>query len=147
MTSDFASTLLISRTPTKIRTLAVLLVLVTLARPTLAQKAPDNSAIDNLYKQGIRSLQQRDLDAARADFEKVVRLAPNAPEGHNSLGWVLMSTGKIDDAITQFHTALRLKADFLQAHINLAIALTPSRENDPTSDHPSHAVNIAPLHL
>src|SRR5260370_1548755 len=125
MTSDFASTLLISRTPTKIRTLAALLVLVTLARPALAQKAPDNSAIDNLYKQGIRSLQRRDLDAARADFEKVVRLAPNAPEGHNSLGWVLMSTRNIDDALTPFHTPLSLKPDFLPPPFNLAIALPP----------------------
>src|SRR5260370_32749168 len=116
MTSDLASTLLISRTPTKIRTLAALLVLVTLARPALAQKAPDNSAIDNLYQHGIRSLQQRDLDAARADFEKVVRLAPNAPVGHKSLGCVLLTTGNIDHAITQFHTALSLKAAFLHAH-------------------------------
>ena len=108
----------------KIRALVALLVLVTLAGPALAQKAPDKSAIDNLYKQGIGSLQEGDLDAARANFEKVVGLAPNAPEGHNSLGWVLMSIGKTDDAITQFRTALKLNADFLQAHINLAHALS-----------------------
>ena len=144
LTSDFAGTFLISRTATKIRALAALLVLGTLAGLALAQKAPDKSAIDNLYKQGVRSLQAGDLDAARADFEKVVRLAPNAPEGHNSLGWVLMSTGKIDDAITQFRTALRLNADFLQAHINLAHALSAKGDNDAAVKEARVAVKLAP---
>src|SRR5271169_1829232 len=110
------------------RVLQALLFLVTLACPAVAQKAPDKSAIDSLYKKGVQSLQQGDLDTARADFEKFVRLAPNSPEGHNSLGWVLMSTGKIDDAIPQFRTAVRLNTDFLQAHINLANALAAKGE-------------------
>src|SRR5664279_1824510 len=54
---DFAGTFLISLTSTKMRALAALLALATLAGPALAQEAPDKSAMDNLYKQGVRSLQ------------------------------------------------------------------------------------------
>src|ERR1700730_14029246 len=106
----------------------LLVTLVTFSRPGTAQKAPDTSAVDSLYKRGLQSLQQGNIEAARADFEKVVRLAPNVPEGHNSLGWVLMSTGKLDEAIPQFRTALKLNPNFLPAHINLANALLANRE-------------------
>src|SRR5271166_4759784 len=126
------------------RVLQALLFFVTLPWPAVAQKAPDKSAIDSLYKKGVQSLQQGDLDAARANFEKVVRLAPNSPEGHNSLGWVLMSTGKIDEAIPQFRTAIRLNADFLQAHINLANALATKRDNDAAVNEARLAVKLAP---
>ncbi len=72
-----------------------------------------------LYSEGMQALQRGDLISARSSFEKVVRLAPRSPEGHNSLGWVLLAEGEIDSAISQFRTALRLNPGFVQAHINL----------------------------
>ena len=69
-----------------------------------------------------------DLPAARAAFEKVVRLAPNAPEGHNSLGWVLLKTGNPDEAVAHLRAAVKLKPAFVQAHINLANALAVKRD-------------------
>ena len=87
--------------------------------------APSSSAAKAaaLYKQGLADLQKGDLDSARAAFETVVRLAPQSPEGHNSLGWVLLATDEMDSAISQFHKALALKPDFVQAHVNFANAL------------------------
>src|SRR5260370_33184186 len=73
-------------------------VLPAIAQNAIAQKKMDKPAVDAVYQKGIRSLQKGDLAAARAAFEKVVRLAPNAPEGHNSLGWVLMTTRQLDEA-------------------------------------------------
>src|SRR5216684_1268100 len=75
------------------------------------------------YAQGMSALQKGDLVSARTNFEKVVRLAPKSPEGHNSLGWVLLAQGEIGSAIAQFQTAVKLKPEFAQAHINLANAL------------------------
>src|SRR5258707_7365317 len=95
-------------TPRRIRSVQILVLAVALNAPALCQKAVEKSAIESLYKQGVRAVQNGDLGAARAAFEKVVRLAPDAPEGHNSLGWVLLSTGKIDESMGQFRTALRL---------------------------------------
>ena len=53
----------------------------------------------------------------------MVRLAPQSPEGHNSLGWVLLAEDQLDAAIRQFQTALKLRPDFVEAHINFANAL------------------------
>src|SRR5262245_47539371 len=91
------------------------------------ESSPKTSAAvtqaSSVYSQGILALERGDLHAAQAAFEKVVRIAPNSPEGHNSLGWVLLAQEQTDPAIQQFHTALRLKPEFMQAHINLANAL------------------------
>src|SRR6266699_3643413 len=75
------------------------------------------------YQHGMSALQKGDLVSARADFQKVVRLAPNSPEGHNSLGWVLLAQGEIDSAIVHFQTAVKLNPDFALAHMNFSSAL------------------------
>src|SRR3979411_3167842 len=72
--------------------LLIAIALPAISQNAISQKKMDKPAVDALYQQGVRSLQKGDLAAARAAFEKVVRLAPNAPEGHNSLGWVLMAS-------------------------------------------------------
>src|ERR1700676_1879681 len=106
----------------------IVLLLTAIALPAISQKKTDKPAVDALYQQGVRSLQKCDLAAAGAAFEKVVRLAPNAPEGHNSLGWVLLKTGNQDEAVAQLRAALKLNPDFVEAHINLANALAARRD-------------------
>src|SRR6266404_1980222 len=107
----------------RIRIPEIVFLLVAIALPAISQKKVDKPAVDTLYQQGLRSLQKGDLAAARAAFEKVVQLAPNAAEAHNSLGWVLLKTGHPDEAAAQLRTAVKLKPDFMEAHINLANAL------------------------
>jgi tetratricopeptide (TPR) repeat protein len=75
------------------------------------------------YQEGLSALQQGDLVAARAAFERVLRLMPQSPEGHNSLGWVLFAQNEVDAAIAHYRTALKWRPEFVQAHINLANAL------------------------
>src|SRR5437899_12896119 len=94
---------------------------------TSPREAPADRA-QAIYSQGMGALQKGDLNSARASFEKVVRLAPSSPEAHNSLGWVLMEQAQIDPAIAQFRVALKLKANFVQAHVNLANALSSERD-------------------
>src|ERR1700716_1719284 len=108
--------------------LLIAIALPAISQNAISQKKMDKPAVDALYLQGVRSLQKGDLAAARATFEKVVRLAPNAPEGHNSLGWVLMTTGKLDEGVVQLRLAIKLKTDFVQARINLANALAAKRD-------------------
>src|SRR6266496_5156827 len=50
-----------------------------------------------LYDQGMVALHKADLVAARSAFEKVVRLAPRNADAHNSLGWILLNQGAIED--------------------------------------------------
>src|SRR5881628_1954062 len=113
---------------------AALLFLFCATAPTCAAQSTDSAKTDAAsraaatYQRGMSALQKGDLVSARADFEKVVRLAPQSPEGHNSLGWVLLAQGEIDSAIVQFRAAVKLNPDFALAHMNFSSAL--SRKGD-----------------
>src|SRR5215831_5394136 len=102
------------------------------------------SRATTIYKQGMAALQNGDLDCARAAFEKVVRLAPQSPEGHNSLGWVLLARDQVDAAIRQFQSALKLRPDFVEAHINLANALIRKGDLSLALGESREAVHLAP---
>src|ERR1700687_6438401 len=93
------------------------------------QTAPGAKA-NAIYRQVMSALSKGDLVLARASFEKVLQLAPNSPEAHNSLGWVMMAQGEIDDATAEFHTALRLNPQFALAHMNLSNALVRSAPDE-----------------
>src|SRR5215467_3348508 len=87
---------------------ALLSVLSALVSLTDAQKAQPSNSIQKTYQQGLTALQRGDLSTARTAFETVVNAAPNSPEGHNSLGWVLANQGQLDQAIVHYQTALKL---------------------------------------
>ncbi len=68
---------------------------------------------------------QADLDdmAAAEDLcRRAIRLDPNLPEAHASLGFILTARGQVTAAIEACETAIKLSPDFTQAHWNLAIA-------------------------
>src|SRR5580692_11458524 len=102
----------------------VLLFLFGAASATCSAQSPSSTDANSAsrasatYQHGMSALQQGDLISARAAFEKVVRLAPKSPEGHNSLGWVLLAQGEVNAAIAQFQTAVKLNPDFALAHLN-----------------------------
>src|SRR6266852_6203706 len=110
-----------------LRLCAALLFFLCIATVCAAQSTDSAKDVASLatatYQRGMSALQKGDLVSARTNFEKVVRLAPKSPEGHNSLGWVLLAQGEIGSAIAQFQTAVKLKPEFAQAHINLGNAL------------------------
>ena len=94
------------RVGTRIGTSALVVLLTPASHAHVAAQA------DAIYRQGIAALQQRDLASARAAFEKAVQLQPRSPEGHNSLGWVLLAQKQVDPAIAQFQAALDLRHGF-----------------------------------
>jgi tetratricopeptide (TPR) repeat protein len=77
---------------------------------------------DAAYRAGQAALAQKDLSAAQADFEQVVRLAPQAEQGHSALGAVLVSRGHTREGIVELEKALAIKATDSTAQLNLAIA-------------------------
>src|SRR5260370_13130421 len=95
-------------------------------------------------KKVCQQLQKGDLATAHANFEKVLRIAPRSPEGHNSLGWVLLAEGKIDLAIAQFRTALKLHPEFALAHMNLANALVQKGDLPSALREAQESTRLAP---
>ena len=56
-------------------------------------------------------------------WQSVVDAAPANPRGHNNLGFVLKSGGKLDEAISRYRQALRLSPGYADAHNNLGVVL------------------------
>src|SRR5436189_136107 len=83
-----------------IRALAILFLLPACA--AVPQRRSPSAAAESAYQRGMSALKTRNLPAARVAFEDAVKLAPRSAEAHNSLGWVLLTQGDIDKAISEF---------------------------------------------
>ncbi len=77
---------------------------------------------DAVYRAGQAALSQHDLNAAQEDFEQVVRLAPQAEQGHSALGAVLVSRGQTTEGIHELEKALAIQPSDSTAQMNLALA-------------------------
>lgn len=77
---------------------------------------------NDAYRAGQTALAHRDLISAQKDFAEVVRLAPQAEQGHSALGAVLVSRGQIREGIGELQRALAMKPDDYTAQLNLALA-------------------------
>lgn len=77
---------------------------------------------DDAYHAGQAALAHRDLASAQRDFAQVVRLAPQAEQGHSALGAVMVSRGQIRDGIHELQRALSIQPKDHTAQLNLALA-------------------------
>lgn len=106
---------------------AVLVAALAISNAALCQ-GPSAALIkaDAAYRAGQAALSRKDLIAAQADFEQVVRLAPQAEQGHSALGAVLVSRGQMQEGIRELEKALAIKASDSTAQMNLALAFEQS---------------------
>jgi protein O-GlcNAc transferase len=86
------------------------------------EPSPSLKQADAQYRAGVAALSRNDLATARADFEQVVRLAPQAEQGHSALGAVLVRLGQMSTGIQELEKALAIKATDSSAQMNLALA-------------------------
>ena len=63
---------------------------------------------------------------------------------HVNLGIALRDKGRIDDAIAEYHAALRIKPDFAEAHVNLGVTLYDKGRHDDAIDEYHAALRIKP---
>jgi tetratricopeptide (TPR) repeat protein len=73
-----------------------------------AQKQDATARAQAAYAAAYKALTEQHLDEAQRDFAEVVRLAPQLPEGHNGLGFVLLHTGHPKEAAVEFEKALKI---------------------------------------
>lgn len=84
----------------------------------------------------IKPLRQQGRTAEAIEHGyKALKINPNYPSSHNSLGAVLIDSGELDKAIEHLTRALRLKPDFPAAHVNLGAALFKQGDLDEATRH------------
>jgi tetratricopeptide (TPR) repeat protein len=98
------------------------------ASPAASAPSASLRQADAAYRSGVDALSRNDLNAALADFERVVRLAPAAEQGHSALGAVLVRLGRAPEGIRELEKALVMKPGDASAQLNLALAYQQSGE-------------------
>jgi tetratricopeptide (TPR) repeat protein len=73
-------------------------------------------------------------------------LQPEPPDHHSSLGYVLTQVGRPVDAEIHCRQAIRLQSDFIDAHLNLAMALWAQSRLDEALQCVEEALRIDPVH-
>ena len=82
-------------------------------------KAPSQEHIDGLVALYNRGQLREALSQGTALAEQY----PNVPLIPNILGAVNAASGRLEDAVTSYNKALRIKPDYVEAHYNLGVAL------------------------
>jgi len=77
-------------------------------------------------------------------FRHTVEVTENNYVGHTGLGKALRAQGKLDEAIDQYHQALRIKPNYAITHYNLGNALLAQGKVDEAINEYRQAVHIDP---
>ncbi len=106
---------------------------------------------DLSFHAGYEAAQKGDLAAAKADFQRVVQLAPEIAEGHGALGSVLLQMGQPALSVPELERALSIKNNDRSTRINLAVAYEETHVYDKSLalfralDHDSSNATSGPL--
>jgi tetratricopeptide (TPR) repeat protein len=110
-----------------------------LLRAAVAERDGDFKTAEELYRRGLKLLPDQpeslnnlaylillrggDLNEAKGLADKAVQIAPQTAGFYDTLGRILAKQGDRDAAIANFHTALRVDPNNLEALIGLASTL------------------------
>jgi Tfp pilus assembly protein PilF len=81
-------------------------------------------AVEILFDDANRCLQQGDLVAAEKAYLAALAVAPEMPEALANLAWLAERAGQLEVAQTYYQQALALDPDRLQVQLNLGVLLT-----------------------
>jgi tetratricopeptide (TPR) repeat protein len=102
------------------------------------------------HKLGTALFLNGNTEEAVRRFEEVVRLEPSggqdepSAKAHYSLGIVMASAGRANDAIAHFTKAVAFSPNYLEARVALADALRGSGRIEPALGHYAEAVRVNP---
>jgi len=83
----------------------------------------------------------------RTLWSDVLSKNPQSARAHLNLGAVLVTQGKVDDAIAHYREALKIKPYYVRTHNNLGIALREQGKLDEAISHYRTALRIRPQYV
>ncbi|MEM9684421.1 MAG: tetratricopeptide repeat protein, partial [Pseudomonadota bacterium] len=99
---------------------------------------------DALHLLGMCRHQRKENREAFALVSKAIALRPETPQYHNTLGTILQSAGRFDEAAQSFSRATRLRPGYAEAENNLALVLCDLKRYDDAETVLRYALSGAP---
>ena len=96
------------------------------AAPIVVRASPRQGAVadgDPEFTRALRSHRSGDLDAAIADYRRILERSPRDVRAHNNLGLAYRDKGLLDEAAGHFQRALSVDPAYATARTNLAATL------------------------
>jgi protein O-mannosyl-transferase len=118
--------------------------------PAAAAKAQSGRLAAAVLVAGLGVLTWRQC-AVYADAETLWRATltanPDCWEAHNDLGVALVGKGQVEEGISQYREAIRLRPTYADAHNNLGVALLRSGQVDEAIAQCQEAIRLHPGHV
>jgi tetratricopeptide (TPR) repeat protein len=109
------------------------------------QALEDDPAYATAYNQlGYLYSRGREYDKAIEAMEKYVKLLPNEPNPHDSYGEMLRLSGRFDDALEQYHIALKIDPTFYISQKELGETYAVMGQEERAREEYAKAVHEAP---
>lgn len=115
-----------------------------LPTPAAAATQPVPEALVDLVKAGTDALKEGELQAALAQFEKVIQAFPDRPEGHNNLGALYSSLGELDKAEICFSRVLEILPDNPNIYYNRGVVRTRQEKFGPAREDFHKVLSLTP---
>ncbi len=96
----------------------------------------------SLLDQATKMFEEKRFVEAGLKYEEVLRIKPDMPDVYNKLGVIYLFTNKYDKGIECFKKALDINPEYVEARVNLALALNTVGEYDEASYHLTEAARI-----
>jgi Tfp pilus assembly protein PilF len=113
-------------------------------KPTLQALADDPKYATAYNQIGYLYSRTGDLAKAREALEKYVQLLPNEPNPHDSYGEVLRLSGHYDEALEQYHMALKIDPTFYISQKELGETYSIMGEEEKARTEYAKAIHDAP---
>ncbi|MER3435471.1 MAG: hypothetical protein C4288_19235 [Leptolyngbya sp. ERB_1_1] len=92
-----------------------------LAQPNPPSLVQENAPSHSAFEAGMRQLQNRDYQAAIAEFNRAIQLDPNFKEAYSGRGFAQLQNGQLPQAIDSYNRILQIDPKAAIAYSGLAL--------------------------
>ena len=104
----------------------------------------DSTNMDIFLGRGVAYLSLKNFEAAREDFEHVVKSNPRSYKGYLNLGVALQKLGRFEEALHANQLAIDLNSTSLDAYCNRGLLLVEMRRLDEAAYFYDKAIELGP---